>query len=678
MASAVEVRTERESSAPGRCQTSKMMPPEHRLIFVDFHCTNYYLIMTVSFFSFIRPSLMTMKVQGYDYEYYEARAEDVKLKDITSGEDNADILARLRDNDPTLEYFFLSETRSFSETPSDFIVREGDQLGWLGYFVSKSKQLSAIYIDDSLGDDINQSAFLEGLVRNRSIETLQTGIDFGESFKILVPFLRNNGSLHELNFHTFEIGLQCARNIAFLLGQNSSLKRLEIHETGLDDEGLVEIAEALRSQPQIEELRFNSNNIVRDGYVALGRALKRCLDLRELQLWTNFDWGHDDNSNNWLDALTEGLKHCHNLTSLRLDGNQIKEGSRSLSTLFQSDNCRLEELFLSEMNIDNDGASTLAAGLACLPLLTHLNLYDNSIGDQGLQALAEGLVNCNLEALDLSGNELTESVSGLRSLGALVRRSTNMHTLTLFGCSLTDEGLQSFVEGMTQQCNLTKLDLSCNDSITGNGWAYLSPLLRAEHCTLCTLSVDGINIDDDGAAALANGLVGNKSLTTLTFETQSITARGWAAFSRLLCDTSSVNNTYLSNHTLEEIGGCLMPDTPEDIVEYATLNKSHNQAAAICKILDSHPDIDVTPLFQWKMKCLPLVVEWLEKAMMPYLWNLNTYESTESTEYFQCRQLSAVYKFVRGMPQLVVDGYRRQKTKDVQSDAKKRKFDLTL
>ena len=72
-----------------------------------------------------------------------------------------------------------------------------------------------------------------------------------------------------------------------------------------------------------------------------------------------------------------------------------------------------------------------------------------------------------------------------------------------------------------------------------------------------------------------------------------MTSRGWAAFSKLLCDTTSVNNTYLSNHTLETIGGYVVHAMPSDIVEYLKLNNLQNCATAICKILDSHPDIDI-------------------------------------------------------------------------------------
>ena len=113
---------------------------------------------------------------------------------------------------------------------------------------------------------------------------------------------------------------------------------------------------------------------------------------------------------------------------------------------------------------------------------------------------------------------------------------------------------------------------------------------------------------------------------------------------------------------------------PSDIVEYLTFNKLQNCAAVMCKILDSHPDIDIEPLFQWKLKCLPLVVRWLGKAK-PYLGYTHMCKAEET---FQCRELSMVYKFVRGMPQLAVDSYHGKKMKDVQPKTKKRKFDLTL
>eukprot|EP00984_Skeletonema_dohrnii_P011454 scaffold4580_cov73-Skeletonema_dohrnii-CCMP3373.AAC.5 len=605
-----------------------------------------------------------------DYEYHEAHAGEVILKYVTSSQQNKNILARLRNDDPDFTYISIADE---SQDEGDFVAREGDDLGWLGYFVGNNEHLEGLYIDN-FPDNLNIDAFLRGLGHNRSIQSVQIYTDLWESFQSLVPFLRNNTSLSHLTFGSFNIGLQCARNIASLLGQRSSLKCLSFVHANLGDEELVEVAAALRIQPQIEELNLSGNDIGRDGCVALGSMLEgmRNPALSILNLRYN---NIDDEG---LHALVAKLIHCHNLTSICLNGNALitEAGLRSLSTLFQSDSCRLEHLDLNLASIDNDGAVALAAGLASLPTLKKLDLSGTSIGDQGLQALVRGLVNCNLlEELNLSQNLFPGL--GLRSLGTLLQR-TMLKELCLRNDAINDEGLQGLVESMTTRCSLTHLDLSYNPSITAAGLRTLSTFFQSDNCCLRDLWLRGINFGDEGAVALANGLIGNESLIDLKFNSSDITARGWSAFSKLLCDTSCINSTYLSNHKLVAIGGYTTTGggygtyaMPSDIVGYLCLNK-WGQRAAISKILDSHPDIDVELLFQWKLKCLPLVVRWLENARS-CLGNVN-----ESTEVFQCRQLSALYKFVRGMPQLAVDGYRGKEMKDIEPKSKKRKLDQTL
>ena len=58
-----------------------------------------------------------------DYIYYEAHAADVSLDEITSNE----ILQWLRDED--LESIYVGKC--------GFAFREGDDLGWLAYFIAE-------------------------------------------------------------------------------------------------------------------------------------------------------------------------------------------------------------------------------------------------------------------------------------------------------------------------------------------------------------------------------------------------------------------------------------------------------------------------------------------------------------------------------------------------------------
>eukprot|EP00984_Skeletonema_dohrnii_P009315 scaffold3549_cov110-Skeletonema_dohrnii-CCMP3373.AAC.17 len=113
-----------------------------------------------------------------DYEYYEARAKDVKLENITSSQHNADILARIRDDDPDFTKLCVTDDFYFNRR-SDYRPDEGDDLGWLGYFIGRSKHVQELYIE-YFPDNLNIDAFFGGLGHNRSIQTLCISINLGE------------------------------------------------------------------------------------------------------------------------------------------------------------------------------------------------------------------------------------------------------------------------------------------------------------------------------------------------------------------------------------------------------------------------------------------------------------------------------------------------------------------
>eukprot|EP00984_Skeletonema_dohrnii_P025543 scaffold14722_cov73-Skeletonema_dohrnii-CCMP3373.AAC.2 len=455
-----------------------------------------------------------------DFDYYEERARDVKFEDITSCEDNAEILQRLHDQSWDTSLIRLRSTDDDIADDDYFVVSEGDDLGWLGYFIGKSKYLEDLRIG-SWGGGGNIEALIEGINHNQSIDCLHIGTDLrGVSFRNLGPFFRNNNRLVQLEI-SFEVGLECAQSIAFVLGESQyhSLAHIHVERCNLSDEGLTMIATALRNQPQLERLRLEGNNF----------GLTGCTALRE----TLQGWG------------------TSNLTILDLD--------------------------------------------------------KNPIDDQGLQELVAGITNAKLEELWLS-----------------------------------------------------------NTLITGAGLRSLSTYFQSESCCLRTLDLTRIDFGDEGAMVLADGLRGNKSLTNLYFipDESGITDVGWAAFSKLLCDPSSINSTYHSNHSIKRIG----ENTPLDIRQYLELNR--NPHPAMNKILKSHPDLDMEPFFQWKLKLLPVAINWFRRRARSRLANFSVRVILPS------RELSALYKFVRGMPSFAVTSYCQQLVMNAQ--AKRRRIDDEL
>ena len=477
-----------------------------------------------------------------DYNYYEENAATINLGEITSSAKNAKILRRLRDGDANLSHLNLDRDR---EACDNFYIGQGDDLGWLGYFIGRSEHLQHLqicYLPDGEG---GHDAFVEGIARSQSIQFI--GID------------------------------------------------------NLSNDAFTSIVRALGSLSQLEKLTV---------------------------------WGHN---------------------------NIGPDGWSELRTLLESGVCKLKTLCLCRNNyIGNEGMGVLSNGLRGIgSSFRKLVLANNSICNEGLSTLVDALQTCTgLERLELYGNDFSSAVAELDSLSDWLQGDeVNLKHLGLACCRINDEGLQAFTQGAVNHC--TELNLRGNDSITATGLSYLSNSIRSDSCCVETLHLEHIPLGDYGLEVLALGLADNKSVRSLYLEDLdndiSVNSAGWLAFSKALCDTSSVNSTYLSNHTICKFR--VVGRGGGETTLHLRLHEEHPQYAARCKILMKHPHLDMTPFFEWKLKFLPFVVAWFERSKpctMMTIYDANSASRRrvvdESDESFESRKLTAMYEFIHGIP----------------------------
>ena len=117
-----------------------------------------------------------------DYNYYEAHAANVKLDEITSSNKNKRTLQRLRDGH--IQSIDISE-RSYW----DFAVTEGDDLGWLGYFIGRSESLRTLTIHN--WSEYLIHALSDGIARNRSIQHVLVSNLSSDGFAAITRTLGN-------------------------------------------------------------------------------------------------------------------------------------------------------------------------------------------------------------------------------------------------------------------------------------------------------------------------------------------------------------------------------------------------------------------------------------------------------------------------------------------------------
>jgi hypothetical protein len=158
----------------------------------------------------------------------------------------------------------------------------------------------------------------------------------------------------------------------------------------------------------------------------------------------------------------------------------------------------------------------------------------------------------------------------------------------------------------------------------------------------------------------------NRTLTTLHIGGDKITDRSWAALSHALCDESSIENTYSSNHTLHTLEKFddFRAEIPDDLSSLLHLNKNLDKASVRRqKILIRHFHRaargvvvkGIPKINGLRRSTLPSALEWIGRDVLGF---------------------SVMYNVVRGIPALFesklipIDVEKKMKYIDVEKKMK--------
>eukprot|EP00574_Skeletonema_japonicum_P002819 CAMPEP_0201715786 /NCGR_PEP_ID=MMETSP0593-20130828/1892_1 /ASSEMBLY_ACC=CAM_ASM_000672 /TAXON_ID=267983 /ORGANISM="Skeletonema japonicum, Strain CCMP2506" /LENGTH=278 /DNA_ID=CAMNT_0048205383 /DNA_START=44 /DNA_END=877 /DNA_ORIENTATION=+ len=270
----------------------------------------------------------------YDYIYNEANAAQVNLEDITFSARNAKILQRLRDGDDK-----LTNLRLGMMEVCDFIISEGDDLGWLGYLIGESQCLKSLLIwgmPEGEGGEQQINAFVKGIARNHSIRDISINSLSDDTRAAIVRAVGNYSQLEILRINSHN---------DFGPNTNSHSAVVALLESGVC---------------QLRELWPSGNDIDDDVVATLANGFKSIAESLEVLVLSHTSIGNDG-----LLAVLAGLSNSTSLRTLHLASNDFSSAA--------------------------EGLSLLSALLQSLPkTLEHLNLRRCRINDEGLQAFIQG------------------------------------------------------------------------------------------------------------------------------------------------------------------------------------------------------------------------------------------------------------------------------------------------
>ena len=329
------------------------------------------------------------------------------------------------------------------------------------------------------------------------------------------------------------------------------------------------------------------------------------------------------------------------------------DGARAISDVI-SHSKTIQTLDLERLHTTEDAwAIMLPACLGHTSSLRNVYLHHNSdITDTIMLASANALKNnCTLETLYMS-RCMSVTPAGWMALSCVFGSTCSvLKKVVLWGNNIDDAAIAAFANGLSRNETLEELNLCLCEPVTSTGWQAFSRVLGSTNSVLRNLEVSNRFINDDVVTVFANELSGNeKSKLThleLNFSSLSdlpVTNVGWNSILNLLCDTSSIDATWSSNHTLTYLGPILFDDsdvededesvgddgrvvTLLDIVELLEMNEHKDKKqVARWKVIENHfsEDFDVNATLGFEQKLLPRVISWFGRDSLgcPAIYNI--------------------------------------------------------
>jgi len=296
---------------------------------------------------------------------------------------------------------------------------------------------------------------------------------------------------------------------------------------------------------------------------------------------------------------------------------------QALAYLLKNPVSKLMCLDLSRNSIGGDCMPILSPALMANNSIRKLNLNGCNLRDGDLVVLANALANnSSLKDLDL-GAQFHVTPLGWKTFFKLMMSSeAALETLDLGADPLLhlrpiridDGGAVALVEWLTRRNTIRSLRLEGSLGLTTVGYHAFTTLLQLPESKLSTLVLDRASkIRDQDMVSFSNALAHNTSLKELIFGHQRVGNEGWNALTRVLCDASSPDKTYASNHTLCRVANTIY--IPAGVRASLEMNANPNKAEVVRRKFLRHcfsgitPNMSVFVNMDWK--CMPHVVAWI-------------------------------------------------------------------
>ncbi|GFZ22062.1 RAN GTPase activating protein 2 [Actinidia rufa] len=248
--------------------------------------------------------------------------------------------------------------------------------------------------------------------------------------------LKSQHNLEELYLMNDGISEEAAKAVCELIPSTEKLRILQFHNNMTGDEGAFAISKIVKHSPLLEDFQCSSSRVDSEGGVALSEALGTCTHLKKLDLRDNM-FGIEAGI-----VLSKVISNHKNLTEVYLSYLNLEDdGAIAIANALKDSAPSLEVLDMAGNDITAKAAPFLAACIAEKQLLTKLNMSENELKDEGAIQISKALEisHDQLKEVDMSTNKIR--TAGARVLSQAVEGKPEFKLLNINGNFISDEGI---------------------------------------------------------------------------------------------------------------------------------------------------------------------------------------------------------------------------------------------
>ena len=153
-------------------------------------------------------------------------------------------------------------------------------------------------------------------------------------------------------------------------------------------------------------------------------------------------------------ALAEYFKVCISLQSLEISHNHIKDNG--LIEILKNLPCTLVRLIASDCHLTHKGAVSIGKMLRINNGLKYLKISSNSIGDDGISAISDGL-HINTVLIQLVARACKFHSKGAKSIAKMLQANKTLKYLDISSNSIRDNGIKAVARSIQANTTLVQL-----------------------------------------------------------------------------------------------------------------------------------------------------------------------------------------------------------------------------